>query len=86
MTQDVDLSRQFTAKNSDEQQKTVEVPERIKKHKPEPVLKPDGSWRARADALDRTIYEGNEAKKAKSDWAKRIDQSLRTGKGFNKWS
>ena len=85
MTTDVKLKQVFKdptpqakAKDSD-----AEVPERIQKHAPTPTLKPGGSWRARADQVDRQVREKQEVKKAKNGWDKRLKGSLRKGKGFN---
>ena len=56
-----------------------EVPERIRTHAPEPELKPEGSWRARADAMDRAVRERQEAEKASNEWAARVKVRHRPG-------
>ena len=59
-----------------------DVPESIKRHAPRPVLRPDGSWRAMADAVDRTELENADAEKARQKWAARISSSRKLRLGF----
>ncbi len=61
-----------------------EVPEQIKNHAPKPVLKPGGSWRARADAVDQSVRERQDANAAKRKWAERINTGAKRSKGFNR--
>lgn len=60
-----------------------EVSQAIAKKAPAPELKPKGSWRARAENVDQRVREQQSAKKAKSEWAKRLSESRKQGKGFN---
>lgn len=78
------LKPAFDAKDMKQGKEAPIVPEAIKKDKPAPALKPKGSWRARADDVDRRVKEKTEAEKAKNDWSKRLDKSLRYGRGFNR--
>lgn len=64
-------------------QATGEVPERIKNHAPAPVLRPDGSWRARADAVDQRVREAQDAAKAKNEWAARIKTQHKQSLGMS---
>lgn len=65
---------------------TPKVPESIKRHAPAPSLRPDGSWRARADEVDRLVREQEEAQKAKSKWAARTEaqQAEKLGSKFRR--
>ena len=75
-----------SAPKAGEAQVPEQVPDRIKQDAPTPVLKPRGSWRARADAVDRSVREEQEAAKAKNEWAKRLKANLKQnqGKGFKR--
>lgn len=66
-----------------EPKQAPDVPTRIKKHAPAPVLRPGGSWRARADQIDRHVREQDEARRAETTWAQRTQarqgERLKTG-------
>lgn len=77
---DVDLGKAFAGhKSAPEQVPTV--PEAIKRHAPIPELRPGGSWRARADAVDRAVHEADEAAKARQSWADRASTGQKQGMG-----
>lgn len=84
---DVDLKAAFArAQHGKEEPK--EVPEEIRQHAPHPELRPRGSWKARADTVDRQVREARAAAQAEAaqapeqnEWAKRLKQSLRESKG-----
>lgn len=78
--QDADLKAAFSGGKTEDQSESGEVPERIKQHAPTPVLRPDGSWKARADAIDEKVRERQEAKKSKNEWAARLKTSQRRSK------
>lgn len=48
-------------------QKPPVIPEAIKRHAPKPSLRPSGSMRAGADAVDQRVREASEAKKARAE-------------------
>ena len=60
------------------------VPEAIKRHNAAPALRPGGSWRALADQSDRKAREQEQANRSKNNWSKKLNNSLRYGKGFNR--
>ena len=69
---DVKLDDAFAGKSAKaETESAAAVPERIRRHAPAPVLRPDGGWKARADAVDRRVREQQEAQKARNEWAAR---------------
>jgi hypothetical protein len=49
---------------------------------PQPALRPGGSWKARADHVDRRVHEQQEAAKARREWAARAKarQAKREGR------
>jgi hypothetical protein len=79
--QGADLKAEFEGREAKVQTQAGEVPERIRQHVPTPVLRPDGSWKARADAVDQTVRETQEAAKAKNEWAARMKTGPRRTKG-----
>jgi len=74
MTSDDALRRSFdpAAEGAAKAAPTPEVPERIRRHHPHPQLRPDGSLRAMADAVDRAVIEREDARKAERVWAERL--------------
>jgi len=83
----IDVKRAFGGK----EQKAAtpvppDVPERIKQDAPKPVLRPGGSWAARADAVDQAVREGQDADKARNEWRARIKvrRSRGMGMGFRR--
>lgn len=78
---EVDLKAAFENRERAHAQ-APEVPERIKNHAPAPVLRPGGSWKARADAVDQRVREAHDAEKAKNEWAARLRPGHRRGKGM----
>jgi hypothetical protein len=58
------------------------VPERIKADAPKQTLRPSGSWKARADAVDQRVREAQDAAKAKNEWAARIKTGRKRGMGM----
>jgi hypothetical protein len=58
----------------DSKGKQSDIPERIKKDAPKMVLKPDGSWRAMARQVDRTVQEKQDAADATNKWAQRMKE------------
>lgn len=60
-----------------------DVPARIKKDAPKPVLRPDGTWKAGADRVDRDVREKNEAETAKTRWNQRSADQKR-GRGLRR--
>lgn len=69
---DVKLDDAFAGKTAKaEAERAAEVPERIRRHTPAPVLRPDAGWKARADAVDARVREQQEARKARNGWAAR---------------
>lgn len=77
-----DLAAAFAGRETKTKTNQPDVPERIKQHAPEPALRPGGSWKARADAIDSRIRESAEAEKAKADWASRIKTRRKHGMGY----
>lgn len=78
MSDDEALRREFSAAQSDAQKpEAPEVPERIRKHAPQPVLRPDGAWRAMADQVDQQVREEMDAQKAKHEWEQRLEEGVR---------
>ncbi len=84
MSKHPDLAGAFAGREGKAQ--APDVPERIKAHAHAPELRPEGSWRARADAVDQAVREAQEAAKAKNDWAKRIktERGLSMGMAFRR--
>lgn len=74
---DVKLNDAFTGKTAAKPEAAIhaDVPERIRRHAPVPVLRPDGNWKARADEVDRRLREQKEAQKARNEWAARRQQA-----------
>lgn len=72
---DVKLNDAFAGKTAKQEAETAAVPERIRRHAPAPVLRPDGSWKARAEEVDRRVREQQEAQKARNEWAARRQQA-----------
>lgn len=74
MTSDDALKARFEAAQADKTARTAEppgeVPERIRRHAPHPQLRPDGAMRAAADAVDRAVYEEQDARAARRAWSK----------------
>ncbi len=68
---DVNLGDAFAGKTVKQDTETAAVPERIRRHAPAPVLRPDGGWKARADEVDRRVREQQEAQRARNEWAAR---------------
>jgi hypothetical protein len=68
----IDLKAAFEGREAKTQPETGEVPERIKNHTPRPALRPTGSWKARADAVDQRVREAQDAAKARQEWASRV--------------
>lgn len=66
---DIDLSGEFSMPERTDGEH--EIPERIKRHAPTPVLRPGGSWAKQADAVDQRVREQQDAAKARREWAKR---------------
>jgi hypothetical protein len=58
-------------------QKPGEIPERIKKDAPKLVLRPDGSWRALANQVDRVEIEKHDAAVAKRKWGARVKEEMK---------
>lgn len=68
---DVKVRAAFQGKEAKAQKEAPHVPERIRRHAPEPILRPGDSWAARADEVDRRVREGREAAQAKESWKER---------------
>lgn len=62
-------------------QKPGEIPERIKKDAPKMVLRPDGSWRALANQVDRMEIEKRDAAIAKRKWGARVKEEMKQKEG-----
>lgn len=78
MSNDEALRREFSAAQTDAPKLEVpDVPERIRKHAPQPVLRPDGAWRAMADQVDQQVREALDAQKAKHEWDQRLEDGVR---------
>tara|TARA_R110002124_G_scaffold183401_4_gene350833 strand:- start:57909 stop:58208 length:300 start_codon:yes stop_codon:yes gene_type:complete len=82
-----DVKRAFEGTDKVETPAAPEVPERIKQDAPKPVLRPGGSWAARADAIDQAVREQQDAARAKNDegkngWAARIKRKSGRGLGM----
>jgi hypothetical protein len=69
---DIDLKAAFKGRETNPATGAGDIPERIKNHAPAPALRPGGGWKARADAIDRRVREGQDAAKARREWAGRI--------------
>lgn len=80
---DVDLKAAFQERDAAAETPAGDVPERIRKHAPTPVLRPDGSWRAAADAVDQRVREAEDAAKARREWAARRSMGRGYGMGFS---
>jgi hypothetical protein len=78
-----DLKAAFDGREIKGQPQTGEVPERIKNHAPAPVLRPGGSWKARADAVDQKVREAQDAAKARKEWAARIKTERKQSMGMS---
>ena len=65
------------------QTQTGELPGRIKKHASAPELRPGGSWKQRAQAVDQAVREKHEAQKAKQECAARIKAERKQGMGMS---
>ena len=78
-----DLKAAFEGRESKGEPQTGEVPPRIKKHAPAPVLRPGGSWKARADAVDQKVREAEDAAKARKEWAARIKTMRKQSMGMS---
>ena len=78
-----DLRAAFEGREVKAEPQTGEVPEQIKKHAPKPVLRPGGSWRARADAVDQKVREAQDAAKARKEWAARIKTERKQSMGMS---
>jgi hypothetical protein len=93
---DGELQAAFAGREAKPDAPALEVPERIRKDAPTPVLRPGGSWVAMADAVDQGVREAQDAAKARqnewaarkktgevttNEWAARI-KSRRRGKGY----
>jgi hypothetical protein len=74
-----DLKASFEGRETKAQAQTGEVPERIRKDAPAPTLRPGGSWKARADAIDRNVREAQDAAQARKGWAARIKAERKQG-------
>ena len=69
---DVELKAAFAGREIKPEVTAPEVPERIKKEAPKPVLRPGGSWAPMADAVDQSVRESQDATKARqNEWAAR---------------
>ena len=80
---DPDLKAAFAGRALTAEPQNGEVPERIKKHAPKPVLRPGGSWKARADAVDQRVREAQDAAKARKEWAARIKTAHKQSMGMS---
>jgi hypothetical protein len=80
---DIDLKAAFDKRDAAEQAPIGDVPERIKKHAPTPVLRPDGSMRRAADAVDQRVREAEDAAKAEREWAAPRDMRRGFGMGYS---
>lgn len=78
-----DLGAAFGGRESKAKPQTGEVPEQIKKHAPEPVLRPGGCWKARADAVDQKVREAQDAAKARHEWRSRIKTERKESMGMS---
>lgn len=72
---DINLNDAFSGKTARREAETAEVPERIRRDAPTPVLRPDGSWKARADQVDSRVREQQDARRARNEWAARQEQA-----------
>lgn len=76
----IDLKAAFEGREVKAQQpQPGNVPEQIKQHAPEPVLRPGGGWTRQADAVDQRVREEQDAAKAKNEWAGRLTARHRLG-------
>ena len=78
----IDLKAAFEGREVKAQPQVGEVPERIRNHAPEPVLRPGGSWSRQADAVDQRVREAQDAAKAENEWAARIKATQRHDTGM----
>ncbi len=76
-----DVRAAFDGKDRKAVPSPPEVPERIRQDAPKPVLRPGGSWAARADAIDQAVRENQDAAKAKKEWTARIKRKSGRGMG-----
>jgi hypothetical protein len=65
--------------NGGADRQSADVPEGIKRHAPRPVLRPDGSWRTMADAVDRAEFEKAEASAVRRRARMAASRRLRLG-------
>lgn len=79
---DIDLKAAFEGRETKAKEHAGEVSERIRNDAPRPALKPSGSWKARADAVDQRVREEQDAAKAKNEWAARTRRTRRRGMGM----
>jgi hypothetical protein len=78
MSEEQTLRRKFSgAEAGAPKPEQPEVPERIRKHAPQPVLRPDGAWTAMADEVDRQVREELDARKAENEWEQRLEEGRR---------
>ena len=68
---DTNLKAAFSGEEARKDVPSATIPESIRQHAPVPVLKPDGSWKARAQEIDQRVREEKAAQKAKNEWAAR---------------
>lgn len=78
------LKRAFDTKDEKRPPQAQKAPEGIKTEKPAPALKPGGGWRTRAAEVDQRVREAEDAERAQNNWNRRLKDSLRHGKGFNR--
>jgi len=78
-----DVKKAFDAKDRPAAESAPDMPERIKNDAPKPVLRPGGSWAARAAEVDQSVREQQDAEKAKNDWTSRIKRKSGRGMGMS---
>lgn len=76
-----DVKSAFDSKDQTAAAKPAEMSERIRKDAPKPVLRPGGSWAARAAEIDQSVRENQDAQKAKQGWAARVQPKAKRGMG-----
>jgi hypothetical protein len=78
----VDLKAAFEGREVKAPAQAGDLPARIREDAPTPALRPGGSWKQRAAAIDQAVREARDAAKAKKEWAARIKPRHRRSMGM----
>lgn len=76
----INAKHAFGLKGGEAPPRAAESPARTKQDAPKPELRPGGSWRAQANAVDQAVRERSDAAKART--AERENQPRRKRRGM----